>query len=483
MVHTRIKPHLRWRRVVFLWMICLISLATPLAAWAQTADPTPAPNSAEIPFVHTVAEGENITYIASLYGVTVEEILLINNLDPEAVLSLGQEIIIPGGEGDAVATLYQVQAGDTIDHIAAIFNTTSAEILTSNQRPNPWASLVAGESLVVVSRTGSSQPQPISGVPHVVSAGETVTTVAARYGMTPRELAEFNGRTLPTFLLPGQRLHIPNDSETYRFLPGEWTNVEVQPLPIAQGDTVTVFVSNVLDGRPAGTLGDQPLNFFPHEDGFVALVGVDAFTEPGTLTLKLEGSGSRPWRPFTQPIAVESRNYGLQSIVVGPELGDLLREEVRQEEDEFLAPIYLNSAPEPLWEGIFQAPVSPTVLTAGYGDSRTYNDGPVFTFHTGVDFAGIEGTPVLAVANGVVVFADFLNLRGLTVIVDHGAGVMSAYFHLSEILVAVEERVEIGQTIGSGGSTGLSTGPHLHWDLRINNTAVNGLQWLENQYP
>jgi murein DD-endopeptidase MepM/ murein hydrolase activator NlpD len=104
-------------------------------------------------------------------------------------------------------------------------------------------------------------------------------------------------------------------------------------------------------------------------------------------------------------------------------------------------------------------------------------------YHTGVDFSGGVGTPILAPAPGKVVFAGALELRGNTVVLDHGLGVMTAYFHLSEIFVTPGQQVSTAQPIAAGGSTGLSTGPHLHWDVRVNNVPVNGLQWTEQTFP
>ena len=83
----------------------------------------------------------------------------------------------------------------------------------------------------------------------------------------------------------------------------------------------------------------------------------------------------------------------------------------------------------------------------------------------------------MAAAAGTVVYSDTLPLHGNTLIVDHGLGVMTAYYHLSTYHVSFGEHVESGQIIGEGGSTGLSSGPHLHWDLRVANVPVNGLQW------
>lgn len=118
-----------------------------------------------------------------------------------------------------------------------------------------------------------------------------------------------------------------------------------------------------------------------------------------------------------------------------------------------------------------------------YGGVRSYNGGPFTIFHTGVDFGGTLGTPILAAAGGTVVFSDTLALRGDTVIIDHGLGVFSAYNHLSGVAVNVGDRVEAGQLVARGGNTGLSTGPHLHWELRIMDVPVNGMQWIEVSFP
>ena len=135
------------------------------------------------------------------------------------------------------------------------------------------------------------------------------------------------------------------------------------------------------------------------------------------------------------------------------------------------------------WEGPFQVPVTDTIVTAPYGGGRSYNEGPIDNYHTGTDFDGDIGTPILAAADGIVLFSDTLELRGQTVILDHGMGVMSGYYHLSEIFVDIGEDVAAGQPIGLGGSTGLSTGPHLHWDLRIMDVPVDGMPWTEESFP
>ncbi len=458
----------------------LLFLLLPLTVQAQTADPTPTPspdeNSDPIPRVHTVAEGENLTYIASLYSITIEELLALNGLDNADNLIVGQTLIVPGGEGEAVATIYSVGGGDTLAQIAAVFNTTPTAVLQSNRMINPAQEPAAGQTITVVSRTGSALPQAVTGTPHVVAPGETVTTIAAQYGISPAALAAANALPYPAYLLTGQRLRIPSE-RPYQHLSGEWQQVTIRPFPIIPGNTVSIYVENVLEGRPSGSFADQSLQFFPEGNGFAALVGIDAFAEPGLYTLRLEGSGSRPWRPFAQQVKVLPGDYTLQQIPVAD------NPEIRQQEDEMLSEIYLTNTEPRQWDGLFTSPVTTTIITARYGDPRSYNGGPVEIYHTGVDFAGTVGTPILAPAPGTVVFNELLELRGNTVILDHGQGVFSAYFHLSETFVAVGDQVAAGQSVAAGGDTGLSTGPHLHWDLRIHGVPVNALQWLEIPFP
>ncbi len=471
-----------WRIILLLLILSLFAERVAAQTVAQIEEPTPVPDDSAIPLVYTVQDGENLTIIAQNFGVTVEELLTVNGLAEDALLFVGQSLIIPGGEGEAVATVYSIQLGDTLAGVAAAFQTTTESILNSNQLINPNYSFRVGQSPVVVSRTGSALPAPVLGRPHVVVQGESLRLLAMRYNLTLNELAEANELAVDAVLFARQRLRIPAETP-YRFLPGEWVDVRIRPFPIVQGDTVSIYAENLLDGQPSGQFAGQTLHFFPHEAGWAALVGIDAFTEPDVYTMWLEGNQPRPWQPFQQDIQIQSGQYGTQLITIPEEKSDLLAPEIRQEENAFLATIYTRFSETPLWDGVFQIPVTNTFVTAPYGDARSYNGGPFDIYHSGIDFSGTIGTPILASANGTVVFTGTLKLRGQTVIVDHGVGVMSAYFHMSEIFVNVEDSVTLGQPLGVGGSTGFSTGPHLHWDLRILDVPVNGEKWLEIPFP
>ncbi|MGD2049182.1 MAG: LysM peptidoglycan-binding domain-containing protein [Chloroflexota bacterium] len=450
---------------------------------ARQDDPTPVPepteqsqvvqNNAQI---HVVQEGETLFSIAQLYGSTIEVLQQLNNIDDPSFLYVGQELILPGGNGEIVAAIHTIQVGDSLSDLALTYNSEVESLAVQNRLINPNY-LVAGQSLTIINSGETGESQSSSGLAHVVQPGDSLLTIAAEYNLAPSEIVAMNDLSYPTYLYLGQRLHLPGSGQ-YQSLPGYWRQIRMFPTPLIQGQTAAVYAESTLPGTPEGNFAGQSLRFHPYEDGFLALVGLDAFTEPGFYTLDLKGSGDRPWPPFQQDIRVESGNYGIQYVTVPDSLSHLLVPEVRANEEVLLADIFTQVS-ERQWDGLFQYPVENSPISAGYGDARSYNDGPIEIFHTGIDFAGPIGTPIHSVAQGTVVFSETLPLHGSTIIVDHGLSVMTAYYHLSKSHVQVGEQVAPGQTIAEGGSTGLSSGPHLHWDLRVNNVPVSGFQWIE----
>ena len=464
-----------WTSIVIIISVAIVLFfALPPIAHAQD-DP--------IPLIHIVSEGENLTYIASFYGLTADEMLTANGMTVNDVLFVGRPLIVPGREGAEIESVYFIEPGDTVMDVAAAFNTTETAVLQTNNLINPAYAPPLGSSLVVMSRTGSAFPRAVNGVPHIVIAGESLTSIAAQYGISPLALAEANDLSTYAHLFAGERLRVPIGENRYRFLPGEWVDVNIRPFPTQQGSTLSIYVDNLLNGRPAGSFANQTLHFTPYEDGYIALIGLDAFTEPGTHTLALSGTGERPWTPYQLDIPITSSGYATQEIVVPEELDYLLAPEIRAGEDVILAGLYGEFDEQQYWDGLFQMPVTGTIITAGYGDSRSYNGGPYEIFHTGIDFGGSVGTPIVAPANGIITYAGAMALHGNTMVVNHGLGVVSAYFHLSAFTAQVGDVVAQGEEIALGGGTGLSTGPHLHWDLRVNGQAIDGRQWLNTVFP
>jgi murein DD-endopeptidase MepM/ murein hydrolase activator NlpD len=131
--------------------------------------------------------------------------------------------------------------------------------------------------------------------------------------------------------------------------------------------------------------------------------------------------------------------------------------------------IRANSAPN-LW------PVEGQI-TASFGERIDPFNGEG-AFHSGVDISAVVGSPVIAPADGSVTFADFLGGYGRAIMVDHGHGITTRYGHLSNFAVTAGQYIHRGDTIGYVGSSGRSTGPHLHYEVRINDAPVNPYKYL-----
>lgn len=125
----------------------------------------------------------------------------------------------------------------------------------------------------------------------------------------------------------------------------------------------------------------------------------------------------------------------------------------------------------------YGSPLRFASISSGYG-SRWHPIYGEVRFHAGIDMAAPYGTPVYATSSGVIIVAGSCGGYGQCVAIDHGGGVVSVYGHLSRIDVYPGRRVGSGQEIGLVGSTGVSTGPHLHYEIRINGSPVNPRPYL-----
>lgn len=149
------------------------------------------------------------------------------------------------------------------------------------------------------------------------------------------------------------------------------------------------------------------------------------------------------------------------------------------DETNLLPVVYAGRTPRK-WDGAWQLPLPEPISVTGYfGEQRSFNGGPVQGHHGGTDLGAAAGTPIFATNAGTVALAGLYLTRGNMTVIDHGGGVFSCYGHQSELLVAPGDTVTKGQTIGKVGSTGLSTGPHLHWEMSVAGILVDGLRWTD----
>ncbi len=229
-----------------------------------------------------------------------------------------------------------------------------------------------------------------------------------------------------------------------------------------------------------GSLADERLRFVELDGGYWALEGFPSWSETGPQHIVVEGtSGLGEEVRVTDTLTVTYTQFPTEMIDIPSDREFLLDPAIISAEREQLAKIYAQFTSEKLWDDSFAYPLKSITITSAFGAIRQYDTG--FGYHAGVDFDGEVGDAVLAVADGVVVLAEQLQVRGGAVILDHGLGVYSNYFHLSEVALEEGERVSKGQTVGRMGSTGLSTGAHLHWEIRVGGIAVDPFEWTRRK--
>jgi len=213
------------------------------------------------------------------------------------------------------------------------------------------------------------------------------------------------------------------------------------------------------------------------------LVGVDLAVKPGERILEISiWENNQEREKLGASVEILSRDFPVKKLTVDQKYVTPPREvqERIRREAEILAQVYSATSPDWLVQGPFSLPCEGE-LYPNFGQQRIYNNTPR-SIHSGVDIAVPRGHPVKAANSGVVVLASDFYFSGKTVIIDHGLGLFSSYSHLSKLLVKRGERVKAGQVIGLAGSTGLSTGPHLHWAVKINESRVDPLALLELEF-
>lgn len=252
------------------------------------------------------------------------------------------------------------------------------------------------------------------------------------------------------------------------------------PSPLTEGALGWLSARpNGTDSVVGGEAGGEPIHFERSGTGeYRAIVAVRI--ESGE-SLRVSLFLAREGRVDTVPGAVPVRQTGYprEVLAVAPRFAKLdsaaaarvRRENARSRQ------ISLVSRDHPrVWQGPFQLPRA-SRITSAFGAARVYN-GEVRSRHLGTDFAGAVGTPVLAAGRGVVAMVVDFYLAGRAVYIDHGQGLVTAYFHLSRAEVTEGDTVTTGQPIGAVGQSGRVTGPHLHWVARFGTIAVDPVSLL-----
>jgi biotin carboxyl carrier protein len=259
------------------------------------------------------------------------------------------------------------------------------------------------------------------------------------------------------------------------------TRVTLAPELPMQGTLFRVFVKpGTLGGRTVfavnGECAGEPLHFEERDGVWWALAAVP-ISASGELTMPIVLEDGGPPDTLHATVRVRKGDYRMERLRVAPRFGRPPSAELRRrmaDESARAHRVSRESQNVPrLWDQPFRLPRDSRV-TSGFGEGREFN-GRIESRHMGVDLAGAEGAPVRAMANGFVALTGHFYLGGNVVYIDHGAGLVSAYLHLSKILVKEGQAVSAGEVIGQVGATGRVTGPHLHWIVRYGRITVNGL--------
>ncbi len=255
--------------------------------------------------------------------------------------------------------------------------------------------------------------------------------------------------------------------------------VDRQELP--QGYFFLLRASNLPEGVEevtAVTDIEFTPTFYPYQGEMIALMPARYNRNAGEYHITL--TAGEESRDFTIQVTDGGFAVSVQQFEVDPEIANstVNSPEANAVYTQVTRPLKQMGDPEKYWDGPFILPLDPKYKTSSstFGRIRIING--VWEQHAGIDYPAPEGTQVWAPNNGRVLYAGFLQLTGNTICIEHGFGLKSWYYHLSAVEVEAGQMVKTGDPIGKVGTTGFSTGPHLHFTMSINNVYVNPEQCL-----
>jgi murein DD-endopeptidase MepM/ murein hydrolase activator NlpD len=275
--------------------------------------------------------------------------------------------------------------------------------------------------------------------------------------------------------VPGEVLAID-----YTYAPPEGVPLMSIELYDADGRNLGRFKSYRVDGSAAGS--SVAIARSPVISKQRVLVPLSSTIESGSYELRYYSASGTLLQ--TRTLQVEPRQFRSETIPLNYSLTELRSSDDPEKYEQALAiqHIYAGfNADRVLGSLEFRLPLPEKEagsyrITSHYGDRRIFSyadERTARSIHTGIDFAAQAGTPVLAAEAGRVVLASDRIISGYSVVIEHLPGVYSIYFHLDRLHTKQGQRVDAGQEIGTVGMTGLATGPHLHWEVRVHGVAVD----------
>ena len=275
-------------------------------------------------------------------------------------------------------------------------------------------------------------------------------------------------------------------TETTETVPAVDARIYLEPRSVRQGSAFLLAVDAPAAGAVSVAFEGTFISLIREGDRFFTVLPVHALAEPGPAALVVavaDGAG-RIVLNATVTYEIIDAAWEVENLDLTAENEALLDAAVVAEDQALRDRVQRRKSPQRLWDGWFRLPTRDGLIASVFGSRRAYNGVTSSDYHSGLDFAAALGADVLAPTDGIVIWVGETVRRGRGVIVDHGGGVFTAYWHLSAAQVQAGAPVARGQVIALVGNTGLSTGPHLHFEVVVHGVPVDPLQWLrEREIP
>lgn len=434
--------------------------STETLLWANTISdpdkPLPTGSRLNIPQIdgvlHLVQAGDTIESIAEVFEVEPDSVTgyAPNHVAGDGDLVPGQMILVPGAsfQGRERIVTYDVRPGDTVESIAGRFGLEPNAILSANEMDEPRL-IYAGQELII---------PPPNGVVAKVQPGDSLTTLAEKWGVDPETIAEYpgNGITDPNALVAGQSLVIPIEQ-----------------------------ASTALEGDNPGTTGTAMTGNSPQPDSSDPDSTSNDPTNGARKPAKPADSATpsakpKPTSPDASPQPATPEPTQAPAVTPSPEADVTTSPQPSPANTENSPDTEPSSAAHPRGNFIWPAKGS---ITQHFGPTNVATDPPYDDykhFHTGLDIANERGTPVVAADDGIIAFAGWAtDGLGYTVKIDHADGFVTWYGHLAESpSVRPGEQIGKGEYLGPMGNTGNSAGPHVHFKVVHHDTYLNPVDHL-----
>jgi hypothetical protein len=252
--------------------------------------------------------------------------------------------------------------------------------------------------------------------------------------------------------------------------------VRLKPPTLYQGGVTLLEIKLGENDKPEVTWLEKPFPVFYNKTAalWLGYLSADLREKPGKKKLLVKDPFTK--KVETLDIEVHEKDYGVRRLTLPKKMVDLDEPTLKRirKESAIMNKTFGSALSTPLWSGAFIRPV-PGDIVGPFG-RRSIINGEPRSPHTGVDFRGPYGTPVKAMNSGKVVLTGDHFFTGRLVVIDHGGGIQSMYFHMAKLLVRSGQMVKKGDVIGLVGSTGRATGPHLHLGVRVNGCRVDPLR-------